>query len=166
MSSRAVIAPHLRGARGPGPGFNPPLFSALIALSLLAPAACADDDDGEPNGSAAGSGGAVAGEDGGAKPAPGNDGGLPPPVCDVVPPTRCVDEPTYAEVEAIVKKRCIGCHDGRGEEWPLTSQPHVSMWFNEIRGMMITCAMPPPASGMTMPTAERELILEWIRCKF
>jgi hypothetical protein len=31
---------------------------------------------------------------------------------------------------------------------------------------MIACTMPPPASGMTMPTAERELILQWLRCNF
>jgi hypothetical protein len=29
---------------------------------------------------------------------------------------------------------------------------------------MLSCAMPPPDSGLTMPVEEREALLRWIRC--
>jgi hypothetical protein len=150
------------------------LVRTLLVLALFAFAACGDDEndgDGGQGGagsSAAGHGGEDHGRrDAGRNPDAGAaDASTPPPSCDVVPPTACMEEPPYAEVQAIIEARCIGCHDGKGEQWALTSQAHVASWFNEIRGAMINCAMPPPASGLTMPTEERELILQWLRCKF
>jgi hypothetical protein len=145
-----------------------PVRNALC-LVLLLTVACGDDDDGGGAGSsAAGRGGSDhGGRDGGQGDADAaSNAGAPAPSCDVTPPTSCSDEPEYAEVDAIVKRRCLGCHNGQGEEWPLTSQSHFAVWYNEIRGVMTSCAMPPPASGITMPTEERELILEWIRCNF
>jgi hypothetical protein len=98
--------------------------------------------------------------DAGSEPAP-----MP---CDVVAPTECEQPaPTYADVEPIFQQRCVVCHAGMpGGPWPLTSYPHVASWFMEIRAVMSTCAMPPRDSGMTMPTAERELILAWLRCGY
>jgi hypothetical protein len=147
-------------------------FAALALLVLAAgTAACGDDDDGEPiagSGSAAGDGAGRGGQDRDASAHGGSDGGPPSaPVCDVDPPTQCTDPmPTYADVAPIFQQRCLGCHDGRGDEWPLTSYGHVADWFIQIRDAMNRCAMPPPDSGITMPTAERELILLWLRCGF
>ena len=89
------------------------------------------------------------------------------PACDVLPPVTC-DEPSprYADVAPIFSTRCVACHNGAGEEWPLTSYQHVADWFGEIRAQMIACTMPPLDSGLTMPIEERQLILQWIRCGF
>lgn len=90
-----------------------------------------------------------------------------PEVCDVRAPTECTEpSSSYADVEPIIQARCVGCHDGTSAEWPLTSYSHVADWAPDIRSMMLSCAMPPPESGLTMPTAEREALLRWIRCGF
>jgi len=95
------------------------------------------------------------------------DGGLPAESCDVVAPTACTDpDLSYADVEPIIARRCLGCHDGSGPEWALTDYRHVADWFSDIRSMMLSCSMPPPDSGMTMPVEERETILHWIRCDY
>jgi hypothetical protein len=87
--------------------------------------------------------------------------------CKARAPASCPDPaPRYADVQPIFAQRCVGCHNGTGEFWPLTSYQHVTMWYAEIRGHMLACSMPPPDSGMTMPIAERELILQWIRCDY
>jgi hypothetical protein len=89
------------------------------------------------------------------------------PGCDVVAPRACPDpKPTYtADVEPILQERCIGCHSGMPNgPWPLTSYTHVASWFAELQGAMLSCAMPPPDSGVPMETEERETILTWIRC--
>jgi hypothetical protein len=142
-------------------------FVGVLLVLLLA---CGDDDD--PAGSAAGSGGgsgsgsahdAAIQHDAGAR-----DAGAPPAQrCDVVPPTKCVEPaPTFADVQPIIEDRCLSCHDGKGEQWPLTSYSHVASWSIQIRDAMIRCAMPPADAGITMPTAEREQLLHWIRCGF
>ncbi len=104
---------------------------------------------------------------------PGFDGGVPvddagmPIVCEVTAPTSCPSpSPRYADVEPIFAERCFGCHDGSGDQWPLTSYEHVADWFAEIRGMLLACTMPPPDSGVPMSVEEREQILGWIRCGF
>ena len=144
-----------------------------VAL-LLAAAACGDDDD---DSEAEDADDVAVGRDGGQanfgnSPAsrddsgPGDASAIAPAPCDVEAARGCSAEPEYAEVAAIIEARCVGCHNGRGEEWALISQAHVAAWYNEIRAAMLSCAMPPPASGITMPTEERELILQWIRCNF
>jgi hypothetical protein len=141
----------------------------LLACSLLL-AAIACDSSG--NGSDAAIPHPDAGhDDSGVEP---GDGGAhadaEPPVvqCEVVAPTSCVEPaPRYADVEPIFERRCIGCHFGMaGGPWPLTSYPHIASWFAEIRAAMLTCAMPPPDSGMTMPDSERDVILAWLRCGY
>lgn len=92
---------------------------------------------------------------------------LPPYECDVEAPTVCPDPPlTYADVEPIIRARCVGCHDEEPPEWPLTSYRHVADWNVEIRTEMLRCTMPPRDSGVEMPTDERERILTWILCGF
>jgi hypothetical protein len=95
------------------------------------------------------------------------DAAVPPPPCTVDPPVVCVDpSSSYADVEPIFMRRCLSCHDGSTEQWPLTSYSHVADWFDQIRSAMRNCTMPPPDSGMTMTIEEREAILQWIRCGF
>ena len=95
------------------------------------------------------------------------DGGEPAPACKLKAPTECTDpDIAYADIKPILERRCLSCHDGKGEEWPLTSYTHVASWFVEIQSMMRTCAMPPPSSGLTMPAAEREKLLLWIKCGY
>ena len=90
-----------------------------------------------------------------------------PGACNVEAPTACTDPNLgYDEIEPIIRARCVECHDGSGEQWMLTSYSHVADWFDLIRSMMLTCSMPPADSGISMPTAERELLLHWIRCGF
>ena len=86
--------------------------------------------------------------------------------CTVQAPTACPDPPpTYAAIEPVIAERCLPCHYGMpGGPWPLTSYTHVVDWTDIIRATMLTCVMPPRNSGMTMPSAERELILQWLRC--
>jgi len=168
MWSPAAPAARLRGS------LPPALVGALTALVLFALCACGDDDDEQPIDSAVGRGGdqgnghgGSGARDGGTEPdGSAADASQPAPACDVVAPTSCPEEPPYADVQAIVEKRCVGCHNGKGDEWALTSQAHVAIWYIEIRAAMSRCTMPPPASGLTMPTEERELILQWLRCNF
>lgn len=89
------------------------------------------------------------------------------PDCDVVAPVECEEPaPSYADVSPIFSTRCVACHNGAGEEWPLTSYQHVADWSGEIRAQMLACSMPPPDSGLRMPRQERDLILRWLRCGF
>jgi hypothetical protein len=108
-----------------------------------------------------------------APPAPndaGVDSGGPakPIECDVVPPSSCPEPaPTWnATVGAIVATRCAlgGCHDGRGEQWPLVDYAHVADWSGEIRSMVADCTMPPPDAGVPITTEERQAVLAWVRC--
>ncbi len=89
-----------------------------------------------------------------------------PAACDTVLPTSCPTPPvTYEQhVKPIIEARCLPCHHGRGEEWPLTDYPHTADWASEIRAVIADCSMPPPEEGIEMPTSERQLILEWVRC--
>ena len=88
--------------------------------------------------------------------------------CDVVAPTQCPNPaPTFADIQPILQERCVGCHAGIPDgPWPLTTYTHVASWAGEIRAAMLNCLMPPADAGIEMPTAERELILLWIRCGF
>lgn len=90
----------------------------------------------------------------------------PPPGCTVVAPTACPDPPvSYAEVSPIFCDRCVTCHDGApGASWSLADYGHVADWQQEVRGAVVTCAMPPADSGVSITDEERVKILEWIRC--
>lgn len=141
-------------------------IAVVLALVWIGgPAGCSGDDSDAPS-----DGGASGLPDHAHDPPDGADDldGGAPETCDVMAPTACPDPPPrYADVQPIFQERCIGCHSGMPDgPWPLTSYAHVASWFGEIRGVMLTCAMPPADAGISMPTEEREEILTWIRCGF
>ena len=87
--------------------------------------------------------------------------------CDTVAPTECpTPMPTYADVAPIFAARCLSCHDGTQEQWPLTSYSHAADWHDLLRAVMLSCAMPPSGAGVEMPLAERQLLLDWLRCGY
>ena len=87
--------------------------------------------------------------------------------CETVAPTECPSPmPTYADIEPILQQRCLSCHDGTQEQWPLTSYSHAADWHDLLRAAMLSCVMPPPTSGIEMPLAERQLLLDWLRCGY
>jgi hypothetical protein len=89
------------------------------------------------------------------------------PECTVKIPSVCeAPKPHYADVQPIIAARCLGCHDGSGEQWSLIGYEHVADWYIEIRSMISRCSMPPPDSGISMPNQERETILRWLRCGY
>lgn len=146
--------------------------SCLAAVSALVLCACAGSsgDGPKPEGAGRGEDAAITGDGGVAdrnvRDEDASDGQTVP-ACDVVPPVTCDEPPPrYADVAPIFSTRCAACHNGAGEEWPLTSYQHVADWSGEIRAQMIACTMPPLDSGLRMPTKERQLILKWIRCGF
>lgn len=137
----------------------------------------------EPSEAAAGSGGAPTAATGGASPTGGaiatggeqhlpppggggQGGGLTPQPCSLVAPTACPSpDLRYASVEPIFRERCVVCHAGMpGGPWALDTYGHVATWRDTIRAALLGCAMPPADSGMTIPPAESQIILEWIRC--
>jgi hypothetical protein len=109
----------------------------------------------------------------GASGSGGDGGGAARDSCNVTAPTACPsDAPTYEQdIKPIIEQRCVTCHIGNRQSelcptcWGLTSYQHVADWDAVIRGAMLSCAMPPPDSGITMTDAERTTILEWIFCK-
>ena len=91
-----------------------------------------------------------------------------PSACGVIGPTEC-PSPTlrYADVAPIIDQRCAGpCHSGLLAEgpWPLNDYEPVADWADVIRDEVLTCAMPPADSGVTMTLDDRLAILAWIRC--
>jgi uncharacterized membrane protein len=85
--------------------------------------------------------------------------------CDVTAPTECPDpDIQYADIEPIIVERCVVCHDGSDEEWPLTSRTHLIDWLPDVRSRVLDCTMPPLDSDVVMTREERERILDWIRC--
>jgi hypothetical protein len=89
------------------------------------------------------------------------------PACTVTAPTSCSDpDLDYSDVEPIFIEKCQTCHDGKGDEWPLNQYGHVADWADQIRGQMVSCAMPPTDSCISMSNEERERILVWIRCGY
>ncbi len=96
-------------------------------------------------------------------PPPPTDAGML--VCDTTAPTVCATpSPTYNDVKPLFDTHCVPCHNGLGEQWPMTKYQDLADWKNEIRGDILTCVMPPYDGGVPMPTADRQKILEWIRC--
>ena len=87
--------------------------------------------------------------------------------CEAMTPSECPDPAlNYASVAPIFQARCVSCHDGKMEQWPLDSYQNVADWFDAVRSLVQECEMPPPESGVTMTTEERNLILAWIRCGY
>lgn len=80
------------------------------------------------------------------------------------PPPAPLRRRASGDVVPILQRRCLSCHDGAGEQWPLTTYGHVSDWRNEIRSELIGCTMPPPDAGAPLPEAESLALLTWIRC--
>jgi hypothetical protein len=91
-----------------------------------------------------------------------------PEGCPVDPPTTCPDDvPHYADVAPLFAQHCLSCHDGvNGHPWSLGTYEPVADWSGEVRAALISCAMPPPESRLTMPLEDRMTILNWIRCGF
>ena len=89
-------------------------------------------------------------------------------VCAPTAPTACTaPEPRYADVAPIFERRCASCHTGVTDaQWPLDDYQHVADWASFIRDELLSCAMPPADSGMTMTPEERDAILLWVRCGY
>ncbi len=146
------------------------VLNRTLVVVVIAGVACLACSDSESPPSKA--------RDSGAEPADGGiadadtldagDGGIvPAPDCKATAPRACPEPaPHWKDVYPIFMRRCIGCHNGAGEEWPLSSYEHVADWYGEIRAQMLACTMPPLDAGIDMPVAERQTILSWIRCGF
>ena len=90
-----------------------------------------------------------------------------PFVCTVTAPTSCSDPSLrYADVKPIFEERCVLCHDGSNDNWPLTSYQHAADWFDLIPPEVVNCTMPPPEEGIPMTDEERDRLLQWYRCGF
>src|SRR4051794_39237560 len=54
--------------------------------------------------------------------------------CQVTPvqaPTSCPPAALrYSDVQPIFQRRCLGCHSGLTDQWPLTDYPHVASWYD------------------------------------
>jgi hypothetical protein len=99
------------------------------------------------------------------KPQP--DGGTPP-TCDVVAPEACGNAALrFDDVKPLFETHCVPCHYGQlGGPWPMKSYMDVADWHDIVRDDLVNCSMPPEDAGTTMTTAERALILDWLRCGF
>ena len=89
--------------------------------------------------------------------------------CSVIAPTECsADAPAdYQAVAPIFAQRCATCHGRvKGGPWPLGTYEDVADWADVVRDELISCAMPPPDSGLGMTNAERLQILSWLRCGY
>lgn len=87
--------------------------------------------------------------------------------CMVTPPTTCPDPmPRYADVQPIIQQRCVVCHSGLTERWPLTMYQDLADWYDTIRDDVLSCTMPPPEAAIPITTQERLAILTWIKCGY
>lgn len=111
-------------------------------------------------------GGADAGDDGGGGADGDTDAGelaCAPPASHVCP----TPPPSFAnDILPIIVQRCDGCHDPNAPSgpWPFQGYDDVAGWATLIQPDLTDCTMPPPGSGVTLPAAERFLILSWIDC--
>lgn len=93
------------------------------------------------------------------------DGGLG--ICPVPAPTACPSPvPHFADVQPIIERRCVSCHNGNGPEWPLKEYRQVADWQDSVHDRVLNCTMPPPEAMIPMTARERTAILEWIKCGF
>ncbi|HTO98633.1 MAG TPA: hypothetical protein VMK66_16400 [Myxococcales bacterium] len=87
--------------------------------------------------------------------------------CNPSPVTSCPQTALrYPDVQPIIQRRCLGCHSGLTEQWPLTDYDHVASWFDIIPPELLACRMPPADAGMGMTDEERTTILTWLHCGF
>jgi hypothetical protein len=134
---------------------TPPTWVVLAAALALLAGGCGDDGQATTQDAASDAADA------------GGDAGIAP--CESVAPTACAqDELPFAEVQPIFEERCVPCHDGSGDEWPLTTWRHAADWAMEIRSVMLDCSMPPADADppVHMTQAERDAILMWLRCGY
>ena len=95
------------------------------------------------------------------------EGGVSIEPCKVSAPTTCPQPALrYSDVQPIFQQRCVGCHSGLTEQWPLTDYPHVASWYDIIPAQLLSCTMPPPDAGVPITNAERMKILTWLHCGF
>ena len=130
------------------------------ALALFAVSACGDEKAPSP-GVGTGSMNLPEGHDAGATRDAGalHDAGAEL-ACEAVDPSECPDPSLdYASVEPIFQARCVTCHNGKTEQWPLTTYQNIADWYDAVRTLVLDCAMPPPESGLTISTEERNRIL-------
>jgi len=90
------------------------------------------------------------------------------PVCNVIAPAECTEPALrYANVAPVFATRCASCHtDAAGAPWPLDEYQPIADWADVVRDELIRCSMPPTDSGVSLPTAERDAILAWLRCGY
>jgi uncharacterized membrane protein len=69
-------------------------------------------------------------------------------------------------VQPIIQQRCVTCHSGTTDLWPLTTYEHVADWYDVIPGEVVNCRMPPPDAGVAITNEERVAILTWLLCGF
>jgi uncharacterized membrane protein len=89
-------------------------------------------------------------------------------VCDVMPPDVCKNPALrFADVQPLFEKHCVNCHYGQlGGPWPLRSYMDIADWHDVVLSDIAFCSMPPADAGTGMTTAEKQLILDWLRCDF
>jgi len=80
--------------------------------------------------------------------------------------------PTFAQIQPIVEKSCVPCHDGTmkdvvtGEDvWPLTTYDDVAEWGSIVKNSILECTMPPADGAVPITDAERSAIVQWVLCK-
>lgn len=90
------------------------------------------------------------------------------PACHTTLPTACPSPIHYSDVSDIIGSRCAGpCHNGIPDgPWPLTDYDHVADWADVIRDELAHCRMPPPDSEILLEPAEKDALLQWIRCGY
>jgi cytochrome c5 len=98
---------------------------------------------------------------------PAKTGPTQPAECHATRVTECPSAaPVYADVEPLFQDVCSTCHSEPGGPWPLDDYAHVADWQDVIRDDLLTCAMPPPDSAVSLADTDRQLILTWIRCGY
>ena len=68
-----------------------------------------------------------------------------------------------SEVEATANLNAI---NQLGGPWPMRSYMDVADWHDVVASDIAFCSMPPADAGSTMTTAEKQKILDWLRCGF
>jgi hypothetical protein len=73
---------------------------------------------------------------------------------------------TYAQVEPLIVKSCVPCHDGMMTDvWPLTDYGDIAAWASSIKNSILDCSMPPADGGVPITNAERSALVQWVLCK-
>ena len=73
--------------------------------------------------------------------------------------------PTFAQVQPILAKSCIPCHDGNMQDvWPLIEYDDVAAWAGPVKNDILTCTMPPADGDYPITDAERSTLVQWAIC--